>query len=135
MRLIDKASLETLFEEATHSERKRSHLLLHAGHHEKVQRLIIALLQGSYVEPHYHELSHQWEMFIVMEGCIEVKLYSDTGVVRSSFKAGPEAGNSVVEFAPGDIHSVECLSERALMIEIKEGPFDPKYAKVSPGWA
>lgn len=135
MRLIDKASMETLFEEAGHSERLRSHMLLHTGHHEKVQRLIIALLKGSYVEPHYHELSHQWEMFIVTEGCIEVRLYTDEGILQSSFKAGPQAGNMVVEFAPGDIHSVECLSERAVMVEVKEGPFDQNYAKVSPIWA
>ncbi|MRT58575.1 cupin fold metalloprotein, WbuC family [Enterobacteriaceae bacterium RIT693] len=134
MRLIDKAVLETLFEEAKYSARKRSHLLLHSGHHEKVQRLLIALVKGSYVEPHYHELSHQWEMFIVTEGSIRVSLFTTAGEVHSSFLAGPLENNAIVEFSPGDIHSVECVSERALMLEVKEGPFDPNYAKATPIW-
>ena len=35
-----------------------------------------------------------------------------------------------VVFKPGDVHSVECVSEQALMLEIKEGPFIEKHAKV-----
>lgn len=135
MRLIDNLLMEKLFVEASKSERKRSHLLLHGGHHEKVQRLIIALLKGSYVEPHYHELPHQWEMFIVTEGCVQVTLYTNEGTIHSSFQVGPQTGKSIVEFAPGDIHSVECMSNRAVMVEIKEGPFDPNFAKTTPLWS
>jgi len=134
MRLLNKDAMEQLFEQAESSERKRAHLLLHTGHHEKVQRLIIALLRGSYVEPHYHELSHQWEMFIVTSGRIEVKLYDTNGQVKTIFVAGPEEDSAIVEFSPGDIHSVECLSEKAVMVEIKEGPFDPNFAKTFPSW-
>lgn len=134
MRLIDRSIMEQLFHEASCSERKRAHYLLHTSHHDKVQRLIITLVKGSFVEPHYHELAHQWEMFVVSEGCIEVKTYADDGQVKSSFRAGPKEEISIVEFVPGDIHSVECLSERAVMIEVKEGPFDPNYAKTSPDW-
>ncbi|MCV5333107.1 cupin fold metalloprotein, WbuC family, partial [Escherichia coli] len=43
-------------------------------------------------------------------------------------------GVSVVEFSPGDIHSVKCLSPKALMLEIKEGPFDPRKAKAFSKW-
>lgn len=134
MRLLNKDAMAQLFEQAESSERKRAHLLLHTGHHEKVQRLIIALLRGSYVEPHYHELSHQWEMFIVTSGRIEVKLYDTSGQVKTIFVAGPEEDSAIVEFFPGDIHSVECLSEKAVMVEIKEGPFDPNFAKTFPSW-
>lgn len=129
MRLIDSAQLETLYEQAERSERLRSHLLLHSSHQDKVQRLLIALVKGSYVEPHYHELSHQWEMFIVMQGQLQVCLHGDDGEVVQRFIAGEDTGISVVEFAPGDVHSVECLSPRALMMEVKEGPFDPSFAK------
>ena len=52
MRLIDKNQLETLYGQAGQSERLRSHLLLHDSHQDKVQRLLIALVKGSYVDPH-----------------------------------------------------------------------------------
>lgn len=29
-----------------------------------------------------------------------------------------------------EIHSVECISNKTLMLEIKEGPFNPDFAKV-----
>ncbi|HCM9619573.1 TPA: WbuC family cupin fold metalloprotein [Enterobacter cloacae] len=129
MRLIDTHQLETLYEQAGKSARLRAHLLLHNSHQEKVQRLLIALVQGSYVDPHFHELPHQWEMFVVMQGQVQVCLYGKDGEIINQFVAGENTAISVVEFSPGDIHSVECLSPRALMMEVKEGPFDPSFAK------
>ncbi|MFP2516788.1 WbuC family cupin fold metalloprotein [Buttiauxella agrestis] len=134
MQLIDKFRLSNLFEEAARSERLRSHLLLHNSYQDRVQRLIIAMVQGSYVEPHYHVLPHQWEMFSVLEGVINVTLHAINGEIISSFDAGPEEDVSLIEFAPGDIHSIECISPSALLLEIKEGPFDPEYAKAFPKW-
>ncbi|EHM2231918.1 WbuC family cupin fold metalloprotein [Salmonella bongori] len=129
MRLIDKDQLESLYEQAEQSERLRAHLLMHRSHQEKVQRLLIALVKGSYVKPHYHGLPHQWEMFIVMAGLLQVCLHGEDGKVIKQFVAGDDTGISVVEFSPGDIHSVVCMSQRALMLEVKEGPFDPSFAK------
>ncbi|EJL9531634.1 MULTISPECIES: WbuC family cupin fold metalloprotein [Enterobacteriaceae] len=129
MRLIDNDQLEALYEQAGQSTRLRSHLLMHSSHQEKVQRLLIALVKGSYVEPHYHELPHQWEMFIVMQGQLQVCLHDKDGEVIKEFVVGENTGINVVEFIPGEIHSVECLSPRALMMEVKEGPFDPSFAK------
>ncbi|EOT7378807.1 MULTISPECIES: WbuC family cupin fold metalloprotein [Enterobacter cloacae complex] len=129
MRLIDTHQLEALYEQAGKSARLRAHLLLHNSHQEKVQRLLIALVQGSYVDPHFHELPHQWEMFVVMQGQVQVCLYGKDGEIINQFVAGENTAISVVEFSPGDIHSVECLSPRALMMEVKEGPFDPSFAK------
>ncbi|WP_065648934.1 WbuC family cupin fold metalloprotein [Pantoea eucrina] len=135
MRVIDKAVTEQLYRDAEQSVRKRAHFLLHASHDDKVQRLLIGLVSGSVVEPHYHELSHQWELFTVLEGELDIRLYDTQGAVVRQFIAGPRSGITLVEFNPGDIHSVECLSERALMLEVKEGPFDPAFAKASPAWA
>lgn len=129
MNIIEKEQLEVLYVQARKSERKRSHYLLHRSHNDKVQRLLIAMLKGSYVEPHYHELEHQWEMFVVLEGCIKIKTYASSGKVLTEKLLG-EDGVSLVELAPQEIHSVECVSERALLLEVKEGPFDPNFAKV-----
>ncbi|KLU15999.1 MULTISPECIES: WbuC family cupin fold metalloprotein [Xenorhabdus] len=134
MLLIDNVLLQKIYDEAHLSDRKRSHYLLHTSHQEKVQRLLIAMVEGSYVEPHYHELANQWEMFVVMEGKVKVCLYGTDGKINQTFIVGPDTPVSVVEFAPKDIHSVECISSKALMMEIKEGPFDPNYAKVFPLW-
>ncbi|ELY4673348.1 WbuC family cupin fold metalloprotein [Cronobacter muytjensii] len=134
MRLIDSSQLSMLFEQARQSERLRSHLLLHNSHQEKVQRLLIAMVEGSYVEPHYHELPQQWEMFTIMQGQVQVTLFDAKGQILTQFLAGDNTGVSIVELAPGDIHSVRCVSDKAIMMEVKEGPFDPAYAKAFPSW-
>ncbi|EPT7065674.1 WbuC family cupin fold metalloprotein [Cronobacter turicensis] len=134
MRLIETSQLDVLFEQAKSSERLRSHLLLHDSYQEKVQRLLIAMVRGSYVEPHYHELPQQWEMFTILQGQIQVTLFNIKGEILTQFLAGEGTGVSIVELSPGDIHSVECVSEKAIMMEVKEGPFDPAYAKAFPHW-
>lgn len=130
MKLLESALLTQLYDDASISGRLRSHFLLHASHAEKVQRLLIAMLKGSYVEPHYHELPHQWEMFILLHGKIRVCLYSVSGEILRSLIIDENDSLPLVEFSPGDIHSVECLSDRALLLEVKEGPFDPQNAKI-----
>lgn len=129
MKYIDKVSLDNLYNEAEKSERLRSHLLLHKSHEDKVQRLLIALVKGSYVEPHYHELPHQWEMFVILEGQIEITLYNNSNEIKESFLAGENTSISIVNLEPNEIHSIKCISPKALMLEIKEGPFEPNYAK------
>ncbi|MBK5145051.1 WbuC family cupin fold metalloprotein [Budviciaceae bacterium BWR-B9] len=134
MRMIDRKIIEELYKQANISERKRAHYQLHYSHQDKVQRLLIALIKGSYVEPHFHELHNQWEMFSVLDGCIRVCIYDEGGDIINTFLAGPGENSSLVEFSPGEIHSVECISNQTLMLEIKEGPFDPNYAKAFPKW-
>lgn len=129
MKYIDKVSLDNLYNEAKKSERLRSHLLLHKSHEDKVQRLLIALVKDSYVEPHYHELPHQWEMFVILEGQIKITLYNNSNEIKESFLAGENTSISIVNLEPNEIHSIKCISPKALMLEIKEGPFDPNYAK------
>ncbi len=129
MRYIDNSSLENLYKEAKKSERLRSHLLLHKSYEDKVQRLLIALVKDSYVEPHYHELPHQWEMFVILEGQIEVILYDNMGSIINKFLAGENTDISIVSLEPNEVHSIKCISSQALMLEVKEGPFDPNYAK------
>ena len=130
MTKVTKLDLELLFQKASNSPRKRAHLNLHSSFDDKVQRLYIALLKGSYVEPHYHALAHQWEMFIVQSGVLKVILHNQDGSVINTFLMGDKQDVQSVEFKPGDVPRVECVSEQALVLEIKEGPFIEKHAKV-----
>ncbi len=130
MRILDKQFLTSLECSALASPRKRAHLNLHNSFEEKIQRLFISLTKGSYVKPHYHELPHQWEMFVVMEGIVEVVFYSTGGREEQRLLVGEGQSCIAIEIHPMEIHSVECISEKALMLEIKEGPFSPDFAKV-----
>ncbi|MGI2095712.1 WbuC family cupin fold metalloprotein [Shewanella glacialipiscicola] len=134
MRIFGTTQFDYLFQDAALSPRKRTHLNLHSSFDDKVQRLYIAMLKGSYVEPHYHNLPHQWEMFFVLQGVIHLKLFNADGSLKESVLIGEGHDVLSMELQPNDIHSVECISDRVLMLEIKEGPFKPECAKVFPNW-
>lgn len=122
--------IDLLFNAAESSPKRRAHLNLHTSYDDKFQRLYIALLKGSFVEPHFYELEHQWEMFIVQSGILKIILHHKDGSVLSSCLVGDEQDIKAIEFKPGDVHSIECLSDKALILEIKEGPFVAMEAKI-----
>lgn len=128
MRFFDHKLVSSLYEKAELTTRKRSHYWLHSSHQDKVQRLLIAMLKGSIVEPHYHRSQSQWEMFTVLEGEVEITFYNENKE-KCSYSLGGTSSIFSVEISPREIHSVICLSDKALLLEIKEGPFDPKNAK------
>ena len=105
---------DELFVEAKKSSRRRSHLDLHASYEDKVQRLLIAMVCGSYVEPHYHEFSHQWEMFTVLQGIVRVDNYSKCGEIFLSRYLGEGQDSMMFTIQLYEIHSVECISKKAL---------------------
>ncbi|MEQ4788407.1 WbuC family cupin fold metalloprotein [Morganella morganii] len=129
MQYIDKNLIEDLYLDALESPRKRAHFLLHKSHQEKVQRLLIGFIKGSYVEPHFHELPHQWEMFFVLQGKLKLTILDHYGNALKTDIIGDDTPISAVEIQPNEVHSLECVSDRALLLEIKEGPFDSNFAK------
>lgn len=135
VKIVSSTQFESLFQQAELSPRKRTHLNLHKSFDDKVQRLYIAMVKGSYVEPHYHELQYQWEMFFVLQGEIHLKIYNSDGSVKESMLVGVGQEVQSIELHPYDIHSVECISNRALLVEIKEGPFNLDVAKTFPNWS
>lgn len=134
MREFSRKLFDSMYQKAKESPRKRSHHNLHVSFDDKVQRLFIALVKGSYVTPHFHDQQHQWENFFVIEGIVKVCLYNPDGTIRKTLFVGEGKDCQAIEFLPNDIHSVECISERAFMLEIKEGPFVADAAKVFPHW-
>lgn len=135
MRQINEYDFDALISAAKKSDRKRAHRNLHSSYDDKVQRILIGLVKGSYVAPHYHSLPHQWEMFTLLNGQLKICLYNQQGeVTDTKVIDSVQSAGQMIEFSPNEIHSVECLSEEAIMLEIKEGPFRPECAKTFPIW-
>lgn len=76
-----------------------------------------------------HELQHQWEMFFILEGSLKLTTLDRNGNIIKTDIIGANTPIIAVEISPNEIHSLECLSDKALILEIKEGPFDPSFAK------
>jgi cupin fold WbuC family metalloprotein len=128
-RILDDELFQGLLSEAELNVRKRSHFNLHEGPKDSVQRLCIALKSGTYVRPHYHPEKNKWEMTLVLKGEVGILLFDYTGVVTKRMELSLTASIRGVEIGPKTWHTTFPLSEEAVIMEIKEGPFIP----IEPG--
>ena len=119
--LVDEARLDELHEAARTSPRRRAHLLLHAGHQDQVQRLLIALEPGTYVRAHKH--SEQWEMLILLRGRVDVLMLSDDAQVCQRVELRPSS--PVIQIPMGVCHCAIALDNGSVVMEVKPGPFRP----------
>jgi cupin fold WbuC family metalloprotein len=114
--------------QAAQSERKRVHLLLHAGHDDQVQRLIIVLQPGTYVRPHHHSL--QWEMLILLSGGGDLLEFSEDGKLLGRTEMSADA--PVVQIPVGAWHGFVVREPDTAVMEVKPGPFR---SNEFAGWA
>lgn len=102
----------------------------HNLHHEEdlVQRFINVLQPGTYVRPHCHRRTDPragFECFVVLQGSIGVLLFDDQGRVRGRECLAAQGPLRGLEIAAGQVHTLVALSPDAVMLEIKQGPYDP----------
>jgi cupin fold WbuC family metalloprotein len=107
--------------EAAKNERKRVHLLLHSGHDDQVQRLLIVMQPGTYVRPHHHSL--QWEMLILLKGGGELLEFSEDGKLLSRIEMSADA--PVAQIPVGAWHGFVVREPDTAVMEVKPGPYRP----------
>lgn len=135
LKKIDAALVERCLSEARQSPRKRSHFNLHERLEAPVQRLCIALTQGTYVRPHHHPQSNKWELLVAIRGASHLVLFDDDGGIKESFILSPDGPLSAVEIAPNTWHSILPKDSESVILELKEGPYIPHKPEYFPKWA
>ena len=118
---VDRAVINEMARHAVKSERKRVHLLLHAGHGDQVQRLMIFMQPGTYVRPHHHPL--QWEMLILIQGRGTLLTFAADGEIVGRLKMS--ADTPVVQIPAGTLHGFVVLEPDTVVMELKPGPYQP----------
>jgi cupin fold WbuC family metalloprotein len=107
--------------QAAQNERKRVHLLLHAGHDDQVQRLLIVMQPGTYMRPHHHSL--QWEMLILLKGRGELLKFSEDGKLLGRIEMSSDA--PVVQIPVDAWHGFVVREADTAVMEMKPGPYRP----------
>jgi cupin fold WbuC family metalloprotein len=127
--VVDHETMTEMARRAAESERKRVHLLLHAGHDDQVQRLMIVMQCGTYVRPHYHP--EQWEMLTLLRGRGELLRFSADGHIVGRPEMSPQA--PVVQIPAGAWHGFVVIEPGTAIMEVKPGPYRPsEFAKWAP---
>jgi cupin fold WbuC family metalloprotein len=126
---ITPTQIAALLAEAKTNPRRRSHLLLHSGHDDQVQRLLIALQPGSYVRPHQH--SQQWEMLVLHRGRLDVFAFTPDGALLARHQLDRTA--PVIQIPVKTWHAGIALEPDTVVMEVKPGPYRPnEFAEWAP---
>lgn len=132
---LGKVLLNSLLAQATASPRRRTAFNLHESPTDPVQRFLNVMQPGTYVRPHRHDDPTKWELTVALSGRIAVLILQPDGVVLERIEldaAGPEYG---IELPAGTWHTCAALSPDAVLLEIKQGPYDASTDKDFAAWA
>jgi len=129
LQLVGAAQFSELTSQAAAAPRKRSHLLLHAGPDDQVQKLIIAAQPGTYVRPQQH--GAQWEMLVLQSGCMDIVTFDADATVLSRMTLDRAA--PIVQIPLTVWHTSVAREPDTIVLEIKPGPYAPnRFAEWAP---
>ena len=121
--ILDESKIFELKKIALSHPLKRSRLCLHKDRNDPVQEMIIVAHKDSYIEPHRHPLNKP-ESYHIIEGVLEVKIFSDQGQVIKNFFLGDSSNLKIYRIEGNIWHQPIPLSEWVIYHEVYTGPFD-----------
>jgi cupin fold WbuC family metalloprotein len=133
LRTITNAMIADLIEQARQSPRLRTIYRLHE-HEEPVQRMVNALVPGTYTTPHKHENPDKVELFSILVGKIACLRFDDAGHVQQVCLLDASGPVKVVDIPPRTWHSLVAL-EPSAALEIIQGPYEAATHKNFAPWA
>lgn len=142
IKLINRALIDKLLEEAGENERRRVNFNFHPTLEDNPHRFLNVLLRGTYITPHRHLHPPKAESFLILEGKAVFLIFGESGEVEEvhplvgygiSTQSG--AANLGVDIAPGIWHTLVVLSPHAVIYEVKPGPYLPTADKEFAPWA
>jgi cupin fold WbuC family metalloprotein len=89
------------------------------------------------MRPHRHIADGRQEFFVCLEGEVLLVTFAETGVINAVFHMGTGELSKVssVMIEPSVWHTLVCVSEQAMLLEVKPGPFQPQLAKEFAPWS
>lgn len=142
IKYFSKEMLRDLVISGKNLPRKRIHYNLHKDYDEPCQRLFNAVGIDSYIPPHKHSIDSGDECLIAIMGLFAIIHFDDSGKIAGSTKFGSEAylaagmSEAIGAEVPANTwHTVLALTDSAVLLEVKRGPFDPSHPKELAPWA
>lgn len=121
--IIDKHILDELTAKAKASPRLRMNLDLRNSESDQSQRMLNAIEPGSPLPIHRHTKSS--ETVVCLRGHLREIFYNDRGEVTEVIDLAPDSDCVAVNIPIGQWHSVEVLESGTVILECKDGPYEP----------
>jgi cupin fold WbuC family metalloprotein len=133
MKLFSQELFDELASKAASSPRLRAHHNIHASPADRVQRFFVAARRDSYFRPHRH--ATRAELALVIRGQFDILTFDANGVVTGRYGVGTRSSNLGFETPQGTWHTLLAMTDEAVFLEIKEGPYDPVNSSEFAPWA
>ena len=119
--LIDQHTLDTLTAQAKASPRLRMNLDLRNSPEDLSQRMLNAIEPGTVMPIHRHRTSS--ETVVCLRGHFVEYFYDDSGTQTAAIEMIP--GGNVINVPIGQWHSLESLESGTVLLECKDGAWEP----------
>jgi cupin fold WbuC family metalloprotein len=119
--IIDKKLLDELTEQAKKNPRLRMNMDLRNSVEDKSQRMLNAIEPGTVMHVHRHLKTN--ETVVCIRGHFEEYFYDENGVLTDTVDMLP--GGVVINIPAGQWHSLRSLESGTVLLEMKEGAFQP----------
>lgn len=121
--IITKEILDELTAKAKASPRLRCNLDLRNSAEDNSQRMLNALEPGTVMPVHRHRSTS--ETVVVLRGKIRWDYYNDRGEKTNSFILDANGDIRCINVDMGQWHSLECLESGTVLLECKNGKYQP----------
>ncbi len=123
---ITQTLLDSLTAQAKASPRLRMNLDLRNSPEDNSQRMLNAIEPGSPLPIHRHTKSS--ETVVILRGHLREVFYNDAGEVTEVIDLVPGGDCVAVNIPLGQWHSVEVLESGTVILECKDGAYEPQGA-------
>ena len=121
--IINQIILDALTAQAKASPRLRMNMDLRNGPEDKSQRMLNALEPGTPLPIHRHTKSS--ETVVCLRGHLRELFYNDEGEVTEVIDLAPNSDCVALNIPIGQWHSVEVLESGTVILETKDGSYEP----------
>lgn len=121
---ITQALLDTISEQAKASPRLRMNYDLRNSAEDKSQRMLNAIEPGTVMPIHRHQKTS--ETIACLRGRFVIEFYDELErICTDSIELSPNGEVVAVNVPAGQWHSLRCLESNTVLLEIKNGPWEP----------
>ena len=117
---------------AHNTPRKRARICTHQSNENDLHEMIIAICSDSYIHPHRH--IGKSESFHIIEGRVDVVVFSDDGKIMEIVELGDQStgSNFYYRLSNSYYHTLLIYSDMLVVHEVTNGPFSREETELAP---
>ncbi len=121
---ITQALLDKLTAQAKESPRLRMNLDLRNSEQDQSQRMLNAIEPGSPLPIHRHQKTS--ETVVCLRGCLVEEFYDELErICTDRIELSPNGSIVALNIPAGQWHTVHALESGTVILEMKDGPYEP----------